>query len=63
MHDFDKYELERIVNKHSYRNGVQHPDGSMGTVEVTPKQFRDAIDEAFELGRNALFDYEKITRI
>lgn len=25
------------------RNGVQHPDGSLGTIVISPKQFRDCL--------------------
>ena len=39
-----------IVSEFHFRDGVIHPDGSMGVVRLTPKQLRDAIGFALMKG-------------
>lgn len=34
--------MEVVANFH-YRNGKLHPDGSMGTVNITNRQFNDCL--------------------
>lgn len=36
----------RLMSNFFYRNGVKHDDGSMGTIKISPKEFRDALSFA-----------------
>lgn len=39
-------QVKIIVSKYHLRNGVQHPDGSLGTIEITPRQLREELEAA-----------------
>ena len=45
-------EILETVSYFHYRNGVQHDEGSMGTIEITPKEFKDVLAYWFMEGLN-----------
>jgi hypothetical protein len=58
-------ELVMVVVSHFHlRNGQNHPDGSRGTIEISPKQFNDILAytriEGFNAGwKSCEEEYEK----
>jgi hypothetical protein len=39
----DEVFIQEIVSHFHYRNGLEHPDGSLGEIKISPKQLRDAL--------------------
>ncbi|MFA5395314.1 MAG: hypothetical protein WC346_04770 [Methanogenium sp.] len=43
LNEAEKNFIMEIVCFYHYRNGVKHEDGSMGTIEISPKEMNDVL--------------------
>ena len=46
LSDDDQKAVKWMVYRYHHSNGVRHPDGSLGTIKITPGQLRDALADA-----------------